>query len=397
MVQYIGTAATSRRRRRLSPVGSAHEGTLLGRLDWVLLLTSAALVGYGLWAIAGITKHTVLDDPSYYLTRQVVFAVIGAVVIAAAIAIDPDWYRRRKGSLYAVMLGLMTLVFLVGTVSRGSTRWIDLSIFRFQPSEFGRLLLILFLAALLADRAEQMDDLRTPLLAVALALPPIALVFAEPDLGSALVYIAALAGCLFIGGIRWSHVVLLGGVAAVAIVSVLWLLPAGGIHVLQDYQVKRLTSFTSPDSDPSGTTYNQHQSKIAVGAGGMTGRGPSGSTQTNLDYIPEHETDFAFASFAEQRGFLGVSVLLLLYLLVIWRGLKIVTIARDGFSAIIAGGIVFSFLFQVFVNVGMTIGLAPVTGITLPFVSVGGSSMVASLAAIGVLQSIHARGGLRRG
>src|SRR5581483_8861797 len=144
------------------------------------------------------------------------------------------------------------------------------------------------------------------------------------------------------------------------VVSILWLLPSAGVNVLQPYQVKRLTTFTAPGSDPQGDTYNQHQAQIAVGAGGLTGRGVSGATQTNLDYLPESQTDFAFAAFAEQRGFLGVSVLLLLYL--------------------------------IFVNVGMTIGLAPVTGITLPFVSVGGSSMIASLVAIGLLQAIHVRG-----
>jgi rod shape determining protein RodA len=167
--------------------------------------------------------------------------------------------------------------------------------------------------------------------------------------------------------------------------------------VLKDYQRSRLTGFLSPDKDPAGATYNVNQSIIAVGAGGATGRGPSNSSQTNLDYLPESQTDFAFAAFAEQRGFLGVSGLLLLYLLVVWRGLKIVTIARDGFSAIVAAGVVFAFVFQIFVNVGMTIGLAPVTGITLPFVSVGGSSLIASMAMIGLLQAIHVRGRLRRG
>jgi rod shape determining protein RodA len=396
MVQYIGTAAESRRRRRAAVLGRADEGSVLARLDWVLLLTTAALVAYGLWAIAGITRHALPGDPHYYLTRQVVFAAVGVVAMLVTTTIDPAWYRRSMWSIYSVMLGLMALVFLVGTVARGSKRWIDLSFFRFQPSEFGKLLLILFIAALLAERVQQMDELRTPLLAVALAAPPILLVFAQPDLGTALVYIAALAACLFVAGVRWLHLALLGGVALVFALSVLWLLPAAGAPVLKEYQVKRLTSFTNPESDPSGDTYNQAQAKIAVGAGGVTGRGVSGSTQTNLDYVPENETDFAFASFAEQRGFLGASVLLLLYLLVVWRGLKIVTIARDAFSAIAAAGIVFAFVFQIFVNVGMTIGLAPVTGITLPFVSVGGSSMIASLAAIGLLQAFHVRGRLRR-
>jgi rod shape determining protein RodA len=156
--------------------------------------------------------------------------------------------------------------------------------------------------------------------------------------------------------------------------------------------VHRITGFTNPSSDPSGATYNITQSKTAIGAGGTTGRGVSGASQTRLDYLPEHATDFVFASFAEQRGFLGVSILLLLYLLVVWRGLRVITVAGDLFSAIVAGGIVFAFLFQIFVNVGMTMGVAPVTGIPLPFVTVGGSSMVANLMAIGMLQSIHARG-----
>jgi rod shape determining protein RodA len=398
MVQYIGTAATARRRRRRpSSLGQVEEGSLLARLDWVLLLTSAALVAYGLWAIGGITRHVIPGDPNYYLSRQFVFVAVGSVAMLVMIAIDPEWYRRSMRGLYVLTLGLLALVILAGTVSRGSRRWIDVSFFRFQPSEFGKLLLVLFLAALLADRLNRMEELRTPLVAVALAVPPILLVFAQPDLGSALVYMAALAACLFVGGIRWSHLGLLAAAAVFLAVAVLWLLPAAGMPVLHAYQKDRITGFLSPSSDPAGATYNVNQSQIAVGAGGVTGRGVDNATQTNLDYLPESQTDFAFAAFAEQRGFLGVAGLLLLYLLVVWRGLKIVTIARDGFSAIVAAGIVFAFVFQIFVNVGMTIGLAPVTGITLPFVSVGGSSLIASMAMIGLLQSIHVRGRLRRG
>jgi rod shape determining protein RodA len=179
--------------------------------------------------------------------------------------------------------------------------------------------------------------------------------------------------------------------------AVLWVLPAAGIHVLKPYQEQRLTHFTHPDRDPAGATYNVRQSINAVGAGGVDGRGVAGATQTNLNFLPEHATDFAFASLAEERGFIGVSVLLLLYLLVVWRGLKIVAVARDAFSAIAAGGIVIAFLFQIFVNVGMSIGIAPVTGIPLPFVSVGGSAMIANLLAMGVLEAIHVRGaGVRR-
>ena len=286
----------------------------------------------------------------------------------------------------------MLLVFLGGAAARGSKRWIDVSFFRFQPSEFGKLLLVLFLAGFLADRGRRVSDLRTVLTAIGLALAPIALVFAQPDLGTALVYTAALAAVLFVAGTRWRHVAALGTVAVVIVLGVLWLLPSGGVHVLSDYQYQRITSFLHPDKSPQGSTYNIHQSITAVGAGGPHGRGIKGATQTNFHYLPEHATDFVFASLSEERGFLGASVLLLLYLLIVWRGLKAVMLARDAFSAIAAGGIVFAFLFQVFVNAGMTIGIAPITGIPLPFVSVGGSAMVANLLAMGVLQAIYARG-----
>jgi rod shape determining protein RodA len=184
----------------------------------------------------------------------------------------------------------------------------------------------------------------------------------------------------------------LGVLAVFAIASVLWLLPAAGVQVLKPYQTARLT--LNPDSDPGGLTYNLDQSITAVGSGGLTGRGLVEASQTRLDYLPEHATDFAFASLAEQRGFVGCAILLLLYLLVVWRGLRVLTVAGDLYGAVVAGGLVFGFLFQVFVNVGMTMGVAPVTGIPLPFVTVGGSSMVANLLLIGVLQSIHARGRL---
>ena len=218
------------------------------------------------------------------------------------------------------------------------------------------------------------------------------LVFLQPDLGTALVYAAAFSAVLFVAGVRWLHLALLGTLAATLVLGVLWFLPASGIEVLKPYQTARLTGFANPDADPSGLTYNVTQSITAVGSGGIDGRGVDEASQTRFDYLPEHATDFVFASFAEQRGFFGTAILLLLYLLVVWRGLRVVTVAGDLYGAVVAGGLVFGFLFQVFVNVGMTMGIAPVTGIPLPFVTVGGSSMVANLVAIGVLQGIHARG-----
>jgi rod shape determining protein RodA len=377
---------------RRAPLHGVEEPPLLRRVDWGLLAAVAALVGYGLWAIEGITRHDVPGDPAYYLVRQALFAAVGLVGMVLAAVIDPRLYRRGKGLIYALMLGLMALVFVVGSVARGSKRWIDISFFRFQPSELGKVLFVLFVAAFLADRARRVEEARTSLGLLALALPPIVLIFLQPDIGTGLVYAAALAACLFIAGARWLHLALLGAAAVAVAIAVLWLLPSLGVEVLKPYQTARLTGFTNPDEDPQGSTYNVRQSITAVGAGGLTGLGVEGATQTNLDYLPEHATDFAFASLAEQRGFLGASALLVLYLLVVWRGLRIVARAGDAFSAVAAAGIVSAFLFQVFVNVGMTIGVAPVTGITLPFVSVGGSSLVSNLVAMGILQAIHIRG-----
>jgi rod shape determining protein RodA len=385
--------------RRARGLGSRREAQavgvvgFLGRVDWVLLAAVVAIVGFGLRAIDGITRH---DAGGSLAGRQAVYAVVGGVLLVAVTLIDPDVYRRYKGLIYSGGLGVMALVLVAGAATRGSRRWIEVGFFRFQPSEFGKVLFTLFLAGFLADRAKRMGEISPAIGAVALAAVPIALVFLQPDIGSALVYIAALAAVLFVAGVRWAHLAAIGTVALLVVLALLWWLPASGINVLKPYQSARLTGFTHPGTDPRGANYNIEQSITAVGAGALRGRGVAGATQTRLDYLPEHATDFAFASLAEQRGFLGASFLLLLYLLVLWRGLKIIAGARDLFCAAVAGGLVFAFLFQVYVNVGMAIGIAPITGIPLPFVSVGGSSMITNLVAIGILQAIHVRGGRRR-
>src|SRR5919201_7170649 len=388
--------AVDRRARGLRPHRQAEAVGLVGflrSLDWLLLAAVGGVVAYGLSAIDGITRH---DPGGSLMGRQALYAFAGAVLLVGATLVDPDVWRRAKRGIYVGTLGVMLLVLVTAAATRGSRRWIDIGGFTFQPSEFGKVLFTLFLAGFLADRARRIHEVDVPLAALGLGAVPIVLVFVQPDIGTALVYAAALAAVLFVAGVRWSHLAIFGSVALVAILAVLWWLPAAGVNVLKPYQAARLTGFTHPDSDPRGATYNVNQSITAVGAGQLRGRGVVGATQTRLNYLPEHATDFAFASLAEQRGFFGASILLLLYLLVVWRGLKIVAGARDLFCAVVAGGLVFMFLFQVFVNVGMTIGIAPITGIPLPFVSVGGSSMITNLLLVGVLQAIHVRGGRRR-
>jgi len=390
-IEYVGTRA-DRARSRARRAARSQDLSFVRRLDWVLLGAVAGLVAYGLYAIGGITQHDVAGKPNYYLVRQALFALVGSIGFLAALAIDPDRLRRFWRPLYIGTVAVMFFVFLAGPVTRGSRRWIELGFFRFQPSEFGKVLFVIALAGFIADRSRRVNEPRTTLTTIGLAAVPIGLVFIQPDFGTALVYGAALAAVLFVAGTRWLSLAALGAAALLVAVAVLWALPAAGVHVLRPYQVQRLTGFTHSDADPSGATYNVTQSKVAVGAGGFDGRGVQGATQTNLDYLPEHATDFVFASLAEQRGFVGAAILLCLYLLVVWRALRIITVARDLFSSIVAGGIVVALMFQIFVNVGMTMGIAPITGIPLPFVSVGGSSMIANLVAIGVLLSIHARG-----
>jgi len=389
MLEYAGSQRTGVRDRRTE--GPALVAVLRS-LDWVLLAGVVGLVAVGLWGIAGVTKFDVRGDPSYYLNRQIVYAAIGGVGLVIATLIDPDLYRRYWRAIFVGTVGLIAIVLVAGRAARGSTRWINVGFFTFQPSEFGKLLFVLALAGFIAERSRRIDEIGTTLRVIGLGLIPTVLVFAQPDLGTALVYLAALGAMLFVAGTPWKQLAAIGLIGVLLAVGVLWAGPAVGVDFLKGYQKERLTCFTHPSTCPAAAGYNLQQSIAAVGAGQVEGRGVKGATQTRLNFLPEHHTDFVFASFSEQRGFVGASILLALYLLVLWRGLRVVSVARDLYSAVIAGGIVVALLFQLFVNVGMTMGIAPITGIPLPFVSVGGSSMISNLVAMGVLLAVYARG-----
>jgi rod shape determining protein RodA len=366
----------------------------LRSLDWILMVAAAALVGYGLWVVSGITRFDVPGDESYFVVRQSFAAVVGGAGLVAMAVIPIDVWRRYWRPVYGATLTLMVIVFVAAEAVRGSKRWLDLGVIQVQPSELGKVLFVLAIGGFVVDRVGPTARWKTIFSVIGLGAAPILLVFMQPDLGTALVYAASLFAVLFFVGVRWRQLAVLLAAGVFAVASVLWLLPASGVQVLEPYQADRVTGFLDQDRDPSGLTWNVNQSITAVGSGGLTGRGPNQASQTKLDFLPEHATDFAFASLAEQRGFVGCAILLLLYLLVVWRGLRVITGATDLYGVVVAGGLVVGFLFQVFVNVGMTMGVAPVTGIPLPFVTVGGSSMVANLVLIGVLQSIHARGEL---
>ena len=389
MLEYAGSQRAGLQRHRGDRVAVVG---VLRSLDWLLVAATAGLVAVGLWAISGVTRFDVTNDPNHSLKRQIVYVCVGLVALFVALLIDPDIYRRYWRPIFIGTISLIAIVLLLGRAARGSTRWINLGFITFQPSEFGKLLFVLAIAGFLAERARGGNPLSTTMRALGLGAIPVVLVMAQPDLGTALVYMSALGAMLFVAGTPWRQLTVLGTLAVLLAVTVLWAAPAAGVNILKPYQKSRLTCFVHPQKCTVDARYNLEQSIAAVGSGQFHGRGPKNATQTRLNFLPEHGTDFVFASYSEQRGFVGASVLLALYLLVLWRALRIVTVARDLYSAIVAGGIVVALLFQLFVNIGMTMGIAPITGIPLPFVSVGGSSMIANLAAMGVLLAIHARG-----
>ncbi len=359
--------------------------------DGVLLLAVIGICAASLVTLNYATANDIDGRPDYYVTRQAIYFVVGLLLAAGVARIDYSRLRELKYGLFAVLISSILLVSAVGQVAKGARRAIDFSFFSFQASELGKVLVILALSAFVVDRIRRINERDTTARVMLTGLVPAALVMAQPDLGSALVYVAVTVAVLFVAGTSWRHFAGLAALGAVAIAFVLAAAPSVGVNVLQDYQKDRLTAFLHPADTSNKQGYQQNQSKIAIGAGQKTGRGEQ-ATQTKLDFLPEHHTDFIFAVVGERYGFVGGALILSLYSLVIWRGLRILTLAKNLFGALVAGGIVAMMMFQVFVNVGMNIGIAPITGIPLPLMSYGGSSVITTLLAMGLLQSIYAQG-----
>jgi rod shape determining protein RodA len=371
------------------PAATASRNPLRLPFDPLLFLATLGLAACSLLAVDAATRN---DDvtPHFYATRQGVYFGIGLLLMLLVSRIDYSRLRELKHGIYALLMAAILAVLAFGSVTRGSQRAIVLPFFEIQASELGKVLLAVALAGYVVDRARRLRDRDTTALVVLLALVPAALVIAS-DLGSGLVYLAILAAVLFVAGTSWKHFTGLFALAAASVALVLVAAPAVGVDVLKPYQQDRLTSFLHPSDDPGDAGYQQNQSRIAIGAGQKTGRGDR-ATQTSLNFLPEHHTDFIFAVVGERWGFVGAALVLALYALLVWRGLRILTISKNLFGAIIAGGIVAMLMFQVFVNVGMNIGIMPITGIPLPLMSYGGSSVITTLIAVGLLQSIYAQG-----
>jgi rod shape determining protein RodA len=360
------------------------------RIDLLLLLATLGLVAASIYVVGAATQDDIPGDPNYYAYRQAVFAGAGLVLMLLISRFDYSRLREWKLGVYTLMIGSIVLVYAVGVSTRGARRSIEFGFFNFQASELGKLLLVVALAGFVVDRTRRLQDRETTSRIVLLAVVPAMLVVAQPDLGSGLVYLAIVLAVLFVAGTKWTHFAALAALVAVAIAGVLVVAPAAGVEVLKPYQKHRLTAFLNPTDDPREEGYQINQSLTAIGSGGKTGRGDE-STQTRLDFLPEHHTDFIFSVVGEEFGFVGAALVLSLFALLIWRALRILTMSKNFYGALVAGGITAMLMFQVFVNVGMTIGIMPITGIPLPLVSYGGSSVLTTLMAIGLLQSIHAQ------
>jgi rod shape determining protein RodA len=365
--------------------------------DPLLLLAALGLVVCSVIAIAGSTRNDLPGAPSYFADRQIAYAVVGTILMLAISRFDYSRLREFKIGIYGLMIALNILPLLLAAATRGARSWIELPFFRFQPSELGKVLLIVALAGFIVDRTRRLGERETTARLMLLALGPAALVIVQPDLGSASVYVVTALVMLFVAGSPGRHIAGLVGLFAVSLVLVLAVAPAVGVNVLKPYQVDRLTGFLNPSENLGESTYQLNQSKIAIGSGEKTGRGLERSTQTGLNFLPEHHTDFIFSVVGERWGFAGAALVLSLFALLIWRTLRLLTMAKNLFGTLIAAGILAMLMYQLLVNVGMTIGIMPITGVTLPLMSYGGASYLTTFIALGLLQSIHVQARIAQG
>jgi rod shape determining protein RodA len=376
----LAAAATTRTR-----VG---EHSPLRHVDLVLAGCAALLAVYGLLMIYSATNQSLSQfgqDPGLYLKKQVVFLALGLVAMTVMAALDYRLLKLYAPFVYAAMVFLLVLVQTpLGAAAKGAQRSFSVAGFQLSPSLFTRVALVLMLAAFLSNIKGELT-LRHVARAVSLAALPMLLVFIQPDLGTTIVLAGILVAMLLVSGAKARYLIALALVAGVGFLGALQL------NLIKDYQLQRIESFFDPEKDALRAGYNKQQAEIAIGAGGLTGRGYLQGTQTNLDFVPEQHTDFIFTVVGEELGFAGGAVLLALFAVLLWRALRIALSAKDPFGTFAAAGIAAYLAIQLFINIGMTVGIMPITGIPLPFISYGGSALLADLMAIGILESIHMR------
>jgi len=360
--------------------------SLWRHFDYVLLATSLLLIAYGIVMVYSATLADGPRDGSFFSTfpgHQAVFAVVGIALLVIFTAIDARLVQSAGYPIYVANLLLLVAVAAIGARSHGAQRWIDVGFFRFQPSELAKLLIILTLAKFFADNRHRLHLFRYVLLSLAIIGIPVVLVYVQPDFGTAMVLLAIWVGMAIVAGVRLAHLGLLAAAVGLA-APLVW-------QFMKDYQRTRLLIFLNPESDPSGEGYNMIQSRISVGSGGWLGQGFAHGTQSQLDFLKVQHTDFIFAVLGEELGFLGAMALFLLFVILLFRVVRSASMQKDVFGRTFAAGVASMLMFQIFINVGMTIGLMPVTGIPLPFISYGSSNLLTTLIALGLLQSLLTR------
>ncbi len=361
-------------------------------LDWVLLGAVVALLAAGValvWSATSARDALTGGDPRAFLSRQLVNVALGLALMVVVASVEHRWVRRLTPVAYLASLAGLVLVLVAGSTVNGSRSWLVLGPLNLQPSELAKLTVVVAMALVASElarpgRRHQAGAVEVAAMLVVAGVPAV-LILLQPDLGTLLVLAVTVVGTLTAAGAgrRWLALVVGGGLAAVVV--------AAASGVLQQYQVDRFLAFTDPSLDPRGAGYNTEQARIAIGNGGVFGQGLFSGSQTRSGFVPEQHTDFIFTVIGEELGLVGAGVLVVLLGVVIWRALAIAAASDDVFGRVAAAGIACWFGFQAFQNVGMCLGIMPVTGVPLPFVSYGGSSLFASLLAVGLLQNIHLR------
>lgn len=357
---------------------------ILRNLDWWLIIAVLLLLGCGLGLIDSATySFAVSTGKSWHVERQSMFMVFGLLMVSISLLFDYRVLRNYASRLYIFNVALLVAVMLVGHSQLGAQRWIQIGPISFQPSEFAKVFLIICLATFMEKRIEWLETFKDYLPVFAYIFVPFFLVMRQPDLGTSLTFIAILIGMIFVSGFKYKWFFRLG-VLFMAMLPAFWM-------ILKDYQKNRIRVFLNPELDPFGSGYHVIQSKIAIGSGGLLGKGWFAGTQSQLNFLPENHTDFIFAVCGEEFGFIGCVVILLLYSIIIWRGIAIALDADDDFGTLLAVGVTSMFMFHIMVNVGMTAGIMPVTGVPLPFLSYGVSSLTTNLMLIAILLNIKVR------
>lgn len=363
-------------------------------LDIPLILAVIALFLLGIIIIYSASVTRLLNDeldPFYYVKRQIISAAIGVAGLILILSIDYRVWRRWTRLAYIFNLILLASVLLIGSVRGGSQRWFEIpGFFNIQPSEIAKVIMIVVLAHYL-EKTSRIENRKIlyPFILIGL---PMCLIIMQPDLGTSLIFAGIVFTMTYIAGGNPKHLLLIGGIGTVVILAAILLSYYGIVEIFEDYQLNRLLVFIDPYADPTDTGWNVIQSMIAVGSGGFFGKGYLNGTQSQLHFLPANHTDFIFSVVAEEFGFIGAITILFLFAVIIWRGIKIAGLAKDRFGTLLAVGCVGYFICHVVINIGMTLGIMPVTGLPLPFLTYGGSTMLVSLLVVAILLNV----GLRR-